>query len=186
MVRPTVSKIDAIEKQLAAAIYLLLRDFPPVAIHTLIGAARGLLYGLHKNSENRLLKTWDQRIIDRIVPGNEKEWRKYQNKVANFLKHADRDATELLTGVDIEGLNEIELTLCVTAFWYVKQPLPQRLMVGLLYCNARNRGWLDLRQMILEAGMPVTNFDEFEAMSDGERKRTSLDAFEILIQRGIE
>ncbi len=186
LARPTVSKIEAIERQLVAAVFLLLKDFSPEAVHTLVAASRGLLYGLHKSRPNEILRLWDTRILDRVVPGSFKEWRSFQNKVANFLKHADRDADQSMKGVDIAGLNELELVLCILAFWQVKKDLPQKLLIGLLYCHAKGTPLIDLRSIFLKANLPVDNFDSFCRMNERDRKQISLDTFEILQAKGVQ
>ncbi|MFN3822564.1 MAG: hypothetical protein ACK4RN_01175 [Pseudorhodobacter sp.] len=90
---PPLNKIDAIERQLEAAVFLMLKNFSPEAVHTLVSAALGLLSGLSKHETNSFLESLEQKLYSRILSGNEKLWRFYQNRGANFLKHADRDPT---------------------------------------------------------------------------------------------
>jgi hypothetical protein len=49
------TKIEAAERQLEAAFFLILKDFPPEPIHSLIAAARGILYGMAKHRQNPIL-----------------------------------------------------------------------------------------------------------------------------------
>ncbi|MDQ2089440.1 hypothetical protein [Marimonas arenosa] len=121
-----VTKLGAVESQLEAAAYLLLRAFRPEPVHTLIGAARGVLYGLSKHESNRVLKKWDSSILTRVV-GDEKKIRSFQNRVANFLKHADQDPNNTLANVDLNDLNELELQLCIYALMAAKPEITPRL-----------------------------------------------------------
>ena len=145
-----ITKLGAVESQLEAAAYLMLRAFRPEPVHTLIGAARGILYGLSISEPNRVLEKWDANILFKVV-GDDKKIRSYQNRVANFLKHADRDPDKALANVDLSGLNELELQLCIYAFMAAKPVLTPRLWLGLLFLSLQKRGALVSFDQLLTA-----------------------------------
>ena len=68
---------------------------------------------------------------DVIDPAFLKDWPHCKNRAANFLKHADRDPDESLTGVKFELLNESELIFCSLALMEFDSGLSGRLDIGL-------------------------------------------------------
>ena len=178
MAKSIITKQASIERQLEAAIYLTLKGFWPEPIHTLIGASRGILYGMHKTRENRFLTIWEQKILARVVPGTEKIWRKYENRVSNFLKHADKDPNDTITDVDLDDLNEIELFVCILAYSSLGLGGSPRILVGFLHCGLLNENWLDLNTVLREAGIDPVVLDEYRKMPLEERREVMLEAFE--------
>jgi hypothetical protein len=183
MAKVYITKAGALGRQLEVATYLLLRGFPAEPIHTLIGACRGLLYGLHQNYPNSFLSNWESKIGSKIVPGKEREWKYHQNRAANFLKHADRDPEEVLSDVDLDGLNELELLLLILAYWSITQPLSHALAIGLFYCGLRNESWFDLSGVVKGAGLAADQLEEYRLMPELTRKDLMLKAFELSIER---
>ena len=88
----SLSKLDAATRQLHLAIDLFFRDADPIGIHTLAGAAHGILRGLARttgHSGTRERGSGVERASRRLV----------ESKITdakNFLKHADRDPTRVL------------------------------------------------------------------------------------------
>lgn len=104
----TIDKIGAAERQLNMAIRLFLEGTCPLSVHTLTSAANGILEALY-------LKDRDNIIRRQIDSGRERVWFsikeemqilvkeeghkdlfKAMNRVANYLKHADKDADQEL------------------------------------------------------------------------------------------
>ena len=77
-----VQKIDAARRQLDEAIRLWMEGRDPLAIHTLTMAAFGVLYDV---AEHRGLLQEDDPVV--LHPSERRQFR----KLANFLKHADKD-----------------------------------------------------------------------------------------------
>jgi hypothetical protein len=83
-----IGKLEAASRQLDAAIRLLFAGEDIVAVHTLAGAASGVLTDLveHRAPD----KSWDTfaRDANKLDPTT---YRAIKNRTQNFLKHADRD-----------------------------------------------------------------------------------------------
>ncbi len=152
-----INKLEAVERQLEAALYLHLRCFPPEPVHTLISAARGILYGLAKQNENIILAKWDRDILSRVVGKETKRQRDYQNEVANFLKHADRDPSGELAVPNLVALNVIELQLCVVALTQIKHPISQKLDKGLWFLGLSENGILPFEAILAEYRSVLSN-----------------------------
>jgi hypothetical protein len=86
----SISKLDAARRQLEVAIRLYFFDDDPVSIYTLGAAAYGVLRDIALAKKVQLL-TGEQRLIDRVVPGKERELLAALRRHQNFFKHADRD-----------------------------------------------------------------------------------------------
>ena len=89
-----ISKLDGAHRQLETAIRLFFAEGDPVAIHTLTGAARGLLRDLARagGRDTEL----EGLLIEGVRPEHRKEVRGILVEAQNFFKHADRDAMETL------------------------------------------------------------------------------------------
>ena len=87
-----ISKTDAAKRQLETAIRLWLNNGDPVSIHTLAAAAHQIIHDLDtKHGKPTILRGLD------IIPSHlKRRVRKVFNKPANFLKHADKDQTDVL------------------------------------------------------------------------------------------
>lgn len=86
-----LSKINVAERQLETAIRLYFLNDDPVSIHTLSASAYGVLRDMAL-ARNIPLLTAEQRLIERAVPGKERELLAALRRHQNFFKHADRDA----------------------------------------------------------------------------------------------
>ena len=85
----TIAKMEAAERQLITAIKLFFRDEDPFSIHTLIGAAIGILNDLaQQRGINNPITDLD--VMD-IRPDKRKEYFKMLRNAKNFLKHAKAD-----------------------------------------------------------------------------------------------
>jgi hypothetical protein len=87
----TVSKLEAAKRQLDLAILLYFQDADQLSVHTLAGAAHGLLYNLlvaRKGGESNVRpkeRAVNPFLAEMII------------NAINFLKHADRDPDKVLT-----------------------------------------------------------------------------------------
>jgi hypothetical protein len=128
-----LSKEDAAELQLEAAFFLYLHDFSQEAVHTLVSATRGILYGLASHRPNLVLEKWDKSILAKVIGSDPKAMRSYQNRVANFLKHADRDPTAKLSKRNLKALNEAEMQLCAIALSICKESISKKVNWAIWY-----------------------------------------------------
>ncbi len=87
-----ISKMDAAYQQLETAIELFFNDGNEVSIHTLVGAAHGILHDLGKKKGiHSLIKD-----SDRIRPEYRKVLLDAINAHQNFFKHANKDGDKKL------------------------------------------------------------------------------------------
>lgn len=98
MTKICVTKVEAAQRQIDMAIRLLFNNEDPVGIHSIAAAGFRILRDLAGKDNTQ---TW-QMLIQCIRPemrqrffGNE-----VMNKLANFLKHADRDPNDIIDDVD--------------------------------------------------------------------------------------
>jgi len=90
----TVSKLDAAKRQLEAFVRLYFNSGDPVAMHTLAGAAFGIVRDLNeKRGGEPMLR---ERIFENVKPEHHKMLREKLNEAQNFFKHADRDHADVL------------------------------------------------------------------------------------------
>ena len=145
----------------------MLRGFHPAPIHTLIGAVRGILYGLSRREPNSVLTKWDKSILASIVGTDAKSIRGYQNQVSNFLKHADRDANKLLSGVDLDRLNRMEIQLCIVAYAFYKKDIPATLNVALLYFGRSRDAIFPYSELSKALKIQVSDYERMENFDEG-------------------
>jgi hypothetical protein len=87
----SVSKLDAATRQLNVAIVLYFQDADPLGVHTVAGAAHGLLEDLiARRGGESSVRARDQSETLAFLSG-------MIIKAKNFLKHADRDPDHVLT-----------------------------------------------------------------------------------------
>ena len=104
-------------------------------------------------------------------------WRQREKMVANFLKHADRDRSDVLEGFDIQTINEMTFGVCVLALSF-HVSLPERLAIGFSYVGFRAAGWLDFEGLCDDLGMNCERFAEYAKMNDFRRRELMLQAYE--------
>lgn len=86
----TISKLDAVKRQLETAIHLYFLSRDPVAIHTLASAAHKIITDLNKHRGGS--PTLNEKMLStRVKPGCEKEAYRLLHNAENFFKHADKD-----------------------------------------------------------------------------------------------
>lgn len=93
MMIQSLSKLDAATRQLHLAIELYFQDADPIGVHTLAGAAHGLLRDLlgHRDGRKGLITQ-----SAHIQPSSLRFVTKMVTDAKNFLKHADRDPNRVL------------------------------------------------------------------------------------------
>lgn len=85
----TISKLDAAKRQLEAFIRIYFHNGDPVAMHTLVAAAFGIVYDL--NVKRGGAPTLHDSIFEKVKPEHHKRLRDKLAEAQNFFKHADRD-----------------------------------------------------------------------------------------------
>ena len=173
-----ITKLEAAGVHLEASIGLMLREQYPEAIHTLISAAKTVLWDLNKIKENVFIKKVEASRANLILPGYEKEYRRYEKRAANFFKHADSDPNAVLSGYDFQKLNEIDLLLCILAYQNYVAPLTQRLVLGLSYLGFRSGKWFDFEAFAKQAGMNMSSYEDYAQMSKQDLQNLTLKAYE--------
>ena len=178
----SVTKLEAVESQLEAAAFLMLRTFQPEPIHTLISASRGILYDLSKKAGKTLLDKWDQSVL-RLVFKTDKlgDIRFYQNYASNFLKHANRDAELSLRTDGLAVWNKVDLQLCLLALGDLGRETSFRLQLVFLYLCLLDGSIIpaDLFEKIL-GKTPTEAQVELEVKDAIELKHVCLTAFEMV------
>jgi hypothetical protein len=87
------NKSEAAQRQIDAAVRMLFAGEDPLACATVAGAANRLVRDLAEHSKaNRTYET----LKAVIKPGMEKDFWKVYNSIPNFLKHAEKDADDVL------------------------------------------------------------------------------------------
>lgn len=120
-----ITKLEAARRQLDTAIRLLFTQDDAVSVHTLAHAAFGILKGLADyHDENRVLNA-AKSIAQRT---NEKEFWKSFNRTGNYFKHADKDATEVLSEVPEEE-NEALIHLAIEIYKDLNAPISTGIQV---------------------------------------------------------
>ncbi|KCV81508.1 hypothetical protein ATO10_11367 [Actibacterium atlanticum] len=176
--RPSISKSDAVISQLEAAVLLLLRGFDPIPVHTLVWASRTVLNDLNKIETIPILDMLDDAVLRRVEPGFVGEWKRHQNRAANFFKHADRDPDETLEGVNLDALNSIELLICILATQQLAGEIPRTLACGLTYLGHRSGRWFDFRGYCEDVLGGTEHYDSFRRWRPEKQREIALGAFE--------
>jgi hypothetical protein len=90
----TISKLEAVRRQLETAIRIYFVNGDPVSIHTLVAASHQILGDLDKHGP-KTGTFWDF-IETQVKPEHIGEVKKLFAEAENFFKHADRDPDEIL------------------------------------------------------------------------------------------
>ena len=175
-----VNKIDAARRQVEAAIRLFFSNEDPVAIHTLVFAGLGILKDL---AEIRSDANFHHEILGQFKPDKKKEILKFLNRVANFLKHADRDPDETLKDIKEEA-NDGFLLLACLYYKDIKKSLTPTMLV---FC-----GWFTVLHPDLlkenETSMPMRKFlsmPDMENFRSWNRLRQLEFGKDFLMQQGL-
>lgn len=85
----TISKLDAAKRQLDAYIRLYFYSSDPVAMHTLVAAAFGIIRDLNRKRGGS--PTIQESLLQHVKPEHMDMVRGKLTEAQNFFKHADRD-----------------------------------------------------------------------------------------------
>ena len=88
MTKLRLTKIEAVHRQIDAAIRMTFANEDPVAIHSVATAGQRMIRDVCESRGD--VKSYLQ-FTDWIAPGHEKEFWSAMNKSSNFIKHADND-----------------------------------------------------------------------------------------------
>jgi hypothetical protein len=113
----TISKLDAVRRQLNTAIELWFADGDPVSIHTLASASHDILHQLYKK------KGLSNLLFDSILIKDErrKEWAESLTHHYNFFKHGRKDIEKFI--VFSPESNEFLIFFQIVALYRMKQNL---------------------------------------------------------------
>ena len=161
------SKIDGVVAQLGAATILILENFDPRPIHSLIWSAKSVLWDLHKHDENPLIRKITDSEELFVKPEHRKLWHKHMNKGANFLKHADNDPNDSIENIDFRGANELTFVLCALALGNFGK-LNGLVAAGFTYCGFRSGNWLDFEGLCRIQSVDESSFEYYRTLSVDE------------------
>lgn len=174
----SIDKLTAVAVHLEAATLLVLRDESPEAAHTLISAARRVLWDLSKSRPNDLIESIEGAVVRLVKPGYEKAWRKYERRASNFFKHADQDPTAKLEGIMLGKVNDLELLLCSLAYGIYSAKLTPRLTIALCHCGFRSGDWFDFRGYVKAVSGSEFDYDYYSRLRESDRVRLFLKAYD--------
>jgi hypothetical protein len=175
-----LDKMTAAERQLDAAIYLMLFTDYNEATHTVISAAKGLLYDLSKEVDNPAVKQLQTAEAKYIKPEHLGEFQVVKRRLANFLKHADRDPEGVVENVDIVSLNELDLFLAISAYQGLVKALPLKYNLAAVYCICKHPAIYDMNAHMQAVGADPTQVADLMAIPAGELRETAKLAYSKL------
>lgn len=105
-----VTKLDAARRQLETSIWLLFEGRDAVSVRTLAHAAFGILKDVSNHRNERSVLD----AANEIAASSPGFWNGF-NRVGNFLKHADKDPTGVLSGVPEEE-NEALISIAIELY----------------------------------------------------------------------
>ena len=114
-----IQKIEASERQLNEAVQMWLDVRDPLALHTVVMASFGILKDLHS------ARFPDQGVDPLRGMLSQLGYREF-NRIANFLKHADRDPDATIS-VPNDKLNESRIGICVPILRCLDRKLSSKL-----------------------------------------------------------
>jgi hypothetical protein len=117
---------------------MLFENEDPIAIHTLCMAAFRILRDLAEKRGDHYIHQVTKSIVK---PGMEKEFWAVLQGPANFFKHADRDADEILDEVD-EKVNDIAILLTCHYYQSLGHQLTPEMMILVLWVNVMHPNYL--------------------------------------------
>ena len=122
----SVTKIQAAQRQIDAAIRMLFRNEDPVAIHTVAMAGFQILRDITK--KGTLEHPIDSMIKSMIKPGKEKKFWGALNNFSNFCKHADRNPNGVSNSFR-EDANDTALLIAATYYGHLGYKLTNEMLI---------------------------------------------------------
>lgn len=131
MASVSITKLSAAQRQIDAAIRILFSGEDALAVHTVVAAAHSIVLDLaekrnvtpYTESIGQAIATLYRQRFGEAIPNDklqhwvarfeEKHFRPFWNRPANFLKHADRDPGEVLDQDSLET-DTLLLVSCAT------------------------------------------------------------------------
>jgi hypothetical protein len=145
-----VTKIEAAERQLDAAIRMFFADDDWLAIHTLVAASGRILRDLSQQRDTLMWNT----LHSTIEPEMRKELLEALSQLGNFLKHADKDPDAVL---ETEATNDDKyILLNCLLFSGLGKRFTLEMEVFVLWC-----AWVDPEADFV----PATLFTEAERLT---------------------
>lgn len=173
-----LNKVEAAQRQIDTGIRMLFSGEDPVAIHTVAMAGFRIVRDLAAKQGDSYMHQISEAMIK---PGKEKEFWSALQGPANFLKHADRDADDVLDDVG-EEVNE--LILLIASMYYediTRQSSPE---MKILWC------WcLSLRPHLFKDEAPAsirTMLQEFRKDIVGKPRDEQLSICNKILQTAKE
>jgi hypothetical protein len=118
MAKITVTKIEAAQRQIDASIRMLFYEGDPIAVMTISWAGFQILRGLCDNRGGGPIDN----INTILRPEMRAEFWRNASAPHNYLKHADRDADDILENVSDE-LCDITIFIGISMYIYLENPL---------------------------------------------------------------
>lgn len=131
MASVSITKLSAAQRQIDSAIRILFAGEDALAVHTVVAAAHRIVLDLaekrnlapYTESIRKTIATQYRQQFGETIPNDKlqhwatqfekKNFRPYLNRPANFLKHADQDAGEVLSQDSLQT-DTLLLVSCVT------------------------------------------------------------------------
>ena len=174
-----IDKISVAVAHLEAACLLVIRENYDVPAHTLISAAKAIIWDLSKDNVNPIVNKLDQVLYSRLETSEkQKIWRKYRNEKANFFKHADKDPDNNLDIQYLKETNDVELLLCIMGLLGRQDGLTPKLTIGLLHCRFSVGDWFNIEEMLEDATNCEEAFIQLHNLTDAERRDIFLELFD--------
>jgi len=129
-----IGKLEAARRQLETAITLYFAYGDPISIHTLVGAAYGLIHGINEKRGGTMMVKDAWKFLN---PENAKTFKKGINSVENFLKHADWDPPDATLDLNPQWT---EALLCEASqrYYVLTEEQPQLLQLFVLWYALRH------------------------------------------------
>ena len=175
-----VDKISASVAHLEAASLLVIRGDADTAAHTLIAAAKTVIWDLAANKENPVVARFDQEMESLLrTPEQQRKWRSLKNRTANFFKHADKDPDGYLEIENIKEDNDAELFITIMALFGLDIEISPRLRLGLIHCRFAVGNWFNIEETFLKSGIVDEEaFRNIETLTPLERRDLLLELFD--------
>ncbi|HWM24342.1 MAG TPA: hypothetical protein VNP98_05925 [Chthoniobacterales bacterium] len=90
-----LDKMEAARRQLKMAVWLWFKEADIASIHTLTGAAFGILAGLYHHKFKRLPAPFDEQYMHEELRGYMKQLRNVMRSAEDFLKHSRKDPDKI-------------------------------------------------------------------------------------------
>lgn len=132
-----ITKIEAAERQINAAIQMMFESKDPLAVHSLAMAGFGIVRDLGKKKSVSI----HQKIEDRIAPGKIPKFWQVFRRSSNFLKHADHFPDGILETFN-EAQNPLLLFISSAYFFELTKRHSQEMLVLMSWVSLKYPNFL--------------------------------------------